>query len=108
MPLIFIGDLIKYKGERNDAFSYIHDIFPTICDFTNVAALATVSCNSLLPVINTNVKEVRDYTYHAYRQFQRAYRKRDYKLIEYVRAKDSTINEGLFEARSRRCWNEWN
>lgn len=108
MPLIFIGDLIKYKEERNDAFSYIHDIFPLICNFTNVAAPATVSCNCLLPVINTNVKEVRDYTYLAYRPYQRAYRKRDYKLIEYVRAKDSTINKVVFEARSRRCWYAWN
>ena len=28
----------------------------------------------------------RDSLYHAYRQYQRAYRKGDYKLIEYVKA----------------------
>jgi arylsulfatase A-like enzyme len=101
VPLVFSGNLIKNKGEHYDAFSYIHDIFPTICDFTNIEAPATVSGKSLLPVINNDVNKVRDYTYHAYRQFQRAYRKGDYKLIEYVREKDSTTNEGEFEAGSR-------
>ncbi len=101
VPLVFSGNLIKNKGERYDAFSYIHDIFPTICGFSNIEAPATVSGKSLLPVINNDVNKVRDYTYHAYRQFQRAYRKGDYKLIEYVRAKDSTTNEGEFEAGSR-------
>ncbi|MGS0527431.1 hypothetical protein ACU8V7_21865 [Zobellia nedashkovskayae] len=49
-------------------------------------APSSVTGKSLLPVINKEKSSVRDYTYHAYKQFQRAYRKGDYKLIEYVRA----------------------
>lgn len=101
VPLIFSGNLIKNKGERYDALSYIHDIFPTICDFVKVPIPASVDGKSLLPVLNKEVKEVRTSTYHAYRQFQRAYRKGDYKLIEYVRAKDESKQEGVFEAGSK-------
>ncbi|ADV49760.1 Arylsulfatase [Cellulophaga algicola DSM 14237] len=101
VPLIFSGNLIKNKGARYDSFAYIHDIFPTICDFTNVDAPNTVSGKSLLPIMTNKVKGVRDYTYHAYRQFQRAYRKGDYKLIEYVRAKDFSKKDGETEAGSK-------
>ncbi|MBA6316131.1 sulfatase-like hydrolase/transferase [Cellulophaga baltica] len=101
VPLIFSGNLIKNKGARYDGFAYIHDIFPTICDFTNVKAPNTVSGKSLLPIINNEVTAIRDYTYHAYRQFQRAYRKGDYKLIEYVRAKDFSKKDGETEAGSK-------
>ncbi|MGA9637893.1 sulfatase-like hydrolase/transferase [Flavobacterium sp.] len=101
VPLIFSGNLIKNKGERYDAFSYIHDIFPTICDFVKVPIPASVDGKSLMPVLNKEAQQVRTSTYHAYRQFQRALRKGDYKLIEYVRAKDESKKEGVFEAGSR-------
>ncbi|QVY66073.1 sulfatase-like hydrolase/transferase [Polaribacter sp. Q13] len=87
VPFIISGK-IKGEGRRIDAFSYIHDIYPTICDVANVKIPESVTGKSLLPVINGDKKQVRDYTYHAYRQHQRAYRKGEYKLIEFVRAPD--------------------
>ncbi|CDF79847.1 choline-sulfatase [Formosa agariphila KMM 3901] len=101
VPLIFSGNLIKNKGDRYDAYAYIHDIFPTISQFTNVPIPSSVSGKSLLPILNNEVNNVRDYTYHAYRQFQRAYRKDDYKLIEYVRANDVSKTEGNFKVGSK-------
>ncbi|WP_366183770.1 sulfatase-like hydrolase/transferase [Flavobacterium ovatum] len=101
VPLIFAGNLIKNKGIRNDAFAYNFDVFPTICEFANIPIPASVTGKSLMPIINNQVKEVRNSTYHAYRQFQRAYRKGDYKLIEYVRAKDYDKKEGESIAGSR-------
>ncbi|WP_405295587.1 sulfatase-like hydrolase/transferase [Algibacter sp. Ld11] len=101
VPLIFSGNLIKNKGTRFDAFSYIHDIYPTICDFVQVPIPASVSGKSLSPIINSKVNQVRNSTYHAYRQFQRAYRKGDYKLIEYVRAQDFSKKEGESISGSR-------
>ncbi|MFY0624676.1 MAG: sulfatase-like hydrolase/transferase [Reichenbachiella sp.] len=88
VPLIISGGLIKENdmGKRIDALTYIHDIFPTICDLAGIEKPETVSGRSLLPVIVGQVDSIRDHTYHAYLQFQRAYRKGDYKLIEYVRA----------------------
>ncbi|MEM9830447.1 MAG: sulfatase-like hydrolase/transferase [Bacteroidota bacterium] len=94
VPFIIAGGAIEGPGRKINALSYIHDIFPTICDLTGVPIPSTVSGKSLLPVINSKKEQVRDHTYHAYQQFQRAYRKGDYKLIEYVRAKDSSRELG--------------
>ncbi|WP_111708265.1 sulfatase-like hydrolase/transferase [Lutibacter citreus] len=101
VPFIISGNLIEDKGRRINALSYIHDIFPTICDLAHVEKPSTIDGKSLVPVINNEVKQVRDYTYHAYKQFQRAYRKGDYKLIEYVRADGKHFKTGEFVAGSR-------
>lgn len=47
------------------------------------------------------------HTYHAYRQHQRAYRKGDFKLIEYVRApdKDRFIGEAITGSRVTQLFN---
>jgi arylsulfatase A-like enzyme len=100
VPFIISGK-IKGNGKRIDAFSYIHDIYPTICDIAQVKIPKSVTGKSLLPVINGEKQQVRDYTYHAYRQHQRAYRKGDYKLIEFVRAPDSDIKTGDFIAGTK-------
>ncbi len=101
VPFIISGGRTPAKEKEIDALCYIHDIFPTICDLVEISAPASVSGVSLKPVIDGCAEQVRDYTYHAYRQFQRAYRKGDYKLIEYVRAKDFDKKTGEFEAGSR-------
>ncbi len=88
VPFVLSGSLIKDKGRKIDALSYIHDIFPTVCDMTNITIPGSVNGKSLVPVIDNKKETVRNETYHAYKQFQRAYRKGDYKLIEYVRAND--------------------
>ncbi|SFC03435.1 Arylsulfatase A [Algibacter lectus] len=101
VPLIFSGNLIKNKGTRFNALSYIHDIYPTICDFVQVPIPVSVSGKSLTPVIKNKKNQVRNSTYHAYRQFQRAFRKGDYKLIEYVRANDFSNKNGASITGSR-------
>lgn len=103
VPFIISGGLINEddKGRREDALCYIHDIMPTICDLARIEIPKTVTGKSLVPEINNDVEQLRDYTYHAYRQHQRAYRKADYKLIEYVRAPDYDKTRGEFVAGSR-------
>lgn len=88
VPFIISGANVEEKGKRIDALTYTYDIFPTICDLTGVSIPESVDGKSVVPIIKGEKKQVRDYTYHAYRQHQRAYRKGDYKLIEFVRAKD--------------------
>ncbi|TSE10774.1 sulfatase-like hydrolase/transferase [Aquimarina algiphila] len=101
VPFILAGGVIKNKGKKIETYNYIHDIFPTICEITNVAIPNSVTGKSLLPVIKQETTEHRKTTYHAYKQFQRAYRKGEYKLIEYVRAKDFNKRKGEFESGSR-------
>ncbi|MEM6964014.1 MAG: sulfatase-like hydrolase/transferase [Bacteroidota bacterium] len=90
VPLIFSGKMLypTDKGRRIDALNYIHDIMPTICDLVDVPIPETVKGKSLVPVIKKETAQIREDGYYAYRQHQRAYRKGDYKLIEYVRAPD--------------------
>ncbi len=103
IPFIISGGLVSAsnKGRREDAFNYIHDIMPTICDMAEIETPSTVNGKSLLPVINNEKETIRDYTYHAYRQHQRAYRKGDYKLIEYVRSPDDDWKRGNIVTGSR-------
>ena len=54
-----------------------------------------------MPVIEGEKTQIRDHTFHAYRQHQRAYRKGDFKLIEYVKAPDHHWKRGDLVAGSR-------
>ncbi|TNJ42548.1 sulfatase-like hydrolase/transferase [Tamlana fucoidanivorans] len=103
IPFIISGGFLdtSNKGRREKAFCYNYDIFPTLCDMAGIKTPGSVTGKSLVPIINHEVNQVRDYTYHAYRQHQRAFRKGDYKLIEYVRAPDSNNKKGDFIAGSR-------
>ncbi|QCX40322.1 hypothetical protein FF125_18405 [Aureibaculum algae] len=33
VPLIFSGGFVQQKGTKYSGLSYIHDIYPTLCDF---------------------------------------------------------------------------
>ncbi|MFY0607682.1 MAG: sulfatase-like hydrolase/transferase [Cyclobacteriaceae bacterium] len=101
VPFIISGGLIKDKGRRLDPLSYTHDIYPTICDLAGVEVPASVKGKSLLPVIDGEKSQVRDYTYHAYKQYERAIRVGNYKLIEYVRAKEENRTGEVSEVGSR-------
>lgn len=101
VPFIISGK-VNGKGRRVDALSYIHDIFPTLCDLAGIEKPESATGKSLAPVLRGEKQQVRHATYHAYRQHQRAYRKGDYKLIEYVRAPDRDgKNKVEFMAGSR-------
>ncbi len=101
VPFILSGGFIKDKGKRVNSLSYTHDIFPTVCDLLTIEAPKSVNGKSLVQVINGREKAVRNATYHAYKQFQRAYRKGDYKLIEYVKAPGVHWKNGPYVAGSR-------
>ena len=103
IPLILSGGAIAEtnKGRREDALCYNYDIMPTLCELAGIETPASVTGKSLVPILNGNQGEVRDHTYHAYRQHQRAYRTGDFKLIEYVKAPDFHKNRGDFVAGSR-------
>jgi arylsulfatase A-like enzyme len=101
IPLVFSGMPLGVKGSRLSALAYNFDIFPTLCQALGIQAPASVMGKSLLPVLRRKVDAVRDHTYHAYSQFQRAYRKGDYKLIEYVRSPDAKRDGKEFVAGSR-------
>ena len=94
VPLIMCGPGIP-AGEKRDAFCYLNDIFPTLCDITDMAVPGTVEGMSLLPAIRDFEQKTRDTLSFAYMDFQRSVRDRRYKLIEYM--VDNTQTTQLFD-----------
>jgi arylsulfatase A-like enzyme len=82
VPLIIAGPDIP-KGKRIDAFVYLFDIFPTLCDVSGIPVPETVEGRSLVPVITSQQATLRKTLFFAYRNIQRAVRDERYKLIEY-------------------------
>jgi len=80
--LILAGPGIP-RGRKIDAFAYLFDIYPTLCDLTGANAPASLEGRSLAPVIRRERREVRDTVFLAYRDVQRAVRRGPWKLIRY-------------------------
>jgi arylsulfatase A-like enzyme len=83
VPLILAGPGIS-PGRRSDAGCYLLDIFPTLCDLSNLETPGTVEGRSLLPAIRDGSTPIRDVLHFAYCDCQRGVRKGRHKLIEYV------------------------
>lgn len=83
VPLIMSGPGIE-KGQKRDAFCYLLDIYPTLCELMGVAIAGSVEGKSLTTVIHNPKQKVRNSLFFAYKGVQRAVRSERYKLIEYV------------------------
>jgi arylsulfatase A-like enzyme len=82
VPLIFSGPGIP-RNQKTDAYVYLLDIFPTICDMLGIDTPNSVDGESFAGIFNGE-KINRQNLYFAYRDCIRAMKNRQYKLIEYV------------------------
>ena len=98
VPLIFAGPGVP-KGRRSDAYAYLLDIFPTLCELTGTPRPASVEGHSLVGAMRDPAATVRDSLYFAYVSSQRAVKNRSHKLIEYA-ARDSGRQTQLFDLRN--------
>jgi arylsulfatase A-like enzyme len=96
VPLIMSGPGIP-AGERRDAFCYLLDIYPTLCDLVGVPIPDSVEGRSLAPALRKGDR-IRDTLSFAYRHLQRSVRDDRYKLIEYVVQGEQTTQ--LFDLES--------
>jgi arylsulfatase A-like enzyme len=83
VPLIIAGPKIP-KNQRTDSWCYLLDIFPTLCDLTELPIPDSVEGKSLMPIINNPQAIVRDVLHFGFMGWQRAVKKGEYKLIEYA------------------------
>ncbi len=83
VPLIFAGPGVP-KGSRSDAFAYLFDIFPTLCELTDIDPPDTVEGLSLVEAMRNPSVTTRETMYFAYCESQRAVKDRQFKLVEYV------------------------
>ena len=73
----------NYTAKHTDAFAYLFDIYPSICDMCGLEKPKSVNGISFAPILNGDKKSVRDDVFAAYRNLQRCYKNHKYKLIEY-------------------------
>ncbi len=83
VPLVMMGPGIP-AGEQREAFCYLIDIFPTLCDLTGRTIPETVEGKSLMPALNDPYEPHRNLLHFAYRDLHRSVMDRRFKLIEYV------------------------
>jgi arylsulfatase A-like enzyme len=83
VPLIIAGPGIP-RG-HSEAFVYLFDLYPTLCELTGSPAPRELDGESLAPVVLGRREGSRDTVLLAYRDVQRAVRRGDWKLIRYPR-----------------------
>ena len=81
-PLILAGPGVP-KGKSTAAFTYLFDLFPTLCELAGVPAPAGVFGESLRPLWDGSKSSLRDTVFLPYIQIQRAVRDERWKLIRY-------------------------
>ncbi|MBI5768376.1 MAG: sulfatase-like hydrolase/transferase [Verrucomicrobia bacterium] len=81
-PFIIGGPGIP-RGREHTAFTYLFDIFPTLCDLTGIAPPAGVFGESVRPLWEGKKEKLRDTVFLPYIQVQRAVRDERWKLICY-------------------------
>lgn len=81
-PLIFAGPGIPQGGSTR-AFTYLLDIFPTLCDMVGIAAPSDLEGASLRPLWEGKKERVRDSVFLPFLDIQRAVRDERWKLICY-------------------------
>ncbi len=85
VPLIFAGPDIP-AGKSTQAFTYLLDVFPTVCDITGVTPPKGLEGESLRPLWEGRKQKIRDSVFLPYIQIQRAVRDDRWKLIAYPKA----------------------
>lgn len=82
VPLVISGPGIL-QDARNEAFCYLLDIYPTLCDLAGIKIPGTVNGISLKNALDTGQPKGRESIFLSYINIQRAIKKDNYKLILY-------------------------
>jgi arylsulfatase A-like enzyme len=81
-PLILAGPGIP-QGKETTAFSYLFDIYPTLCDLLDLPLPEGLAGHTLTPLLTDPGAKVRDSVFLAYAKWMRAVRDDRFKLICY-------------------------
>ena len=83
IPLIMAGPGIA-KNQRNDAYVYLYDIFPTLCEKVGIDIPSSVDGKSFAKLLDGEHGETfRNELYLIFDKFVRGVKDENYKLIEY-------------------------
>ncbi len=81
-PLIIGGPGLP-RRQKTDAFAYLFDLYPTLCELTDIDVPDSVEGTSLVGILRGTEQQVRDRVFTAYK-VQRAIRTERWKLIRYT------------------------
>ncbi len=81
-PLIVVGPGIP-EGRETRAFTYLYDLYPTICGLAGIEAPADLDGHDLRPIWDGRAAKVRDSVFLPFLDVQRAIRDERWKLIVY-------------------------
>ena len=84
VPLIFAGPGIP-RGKSSRAFTYLLDVFPTLCELAGISPPEDLAGSSLRPIWQGKKSSIRDSLFLPFIQIQRAVRDERWKLIAYPR-----------------------
>jgi len=82
VPLIFVGPGLP-RGRSTRAFTYLLDVFPTLCDLLALPPPPGLAGESLRPLWEGTKEQVRDSVFLPFLQIQRAVRDERWKLVAY-------------------------
>lgn len=82
IPMIIAGPGIP-RGGSTPAFTYLHDLFPTLCDLLVLTPPAGLEGESLRPLWEGRKPAVRDSVFLPFLDLQRGVRDQRWKLITY-------------------------
>ena len=80
IPLILSGPGVP-KGQSRDALCYSIDLFPTLCTLAQLPVPSTVQGLEFTPSLADTTKPHRKVLIHAYKNYERALRTPEWKLI---------------------------
>ncbi|RPI81112.1 MAG: DUF4976 domain-containing protein [Planctomycetaceae bacterium] len=81
-PLIIAGPGIP-RGKSSQAFTYLFDLFPTLCDVLGIKPPGALAGKSLKPIWEGRQDRVRESVFLPFLDIQRAVRDERWKLIAY-------------------------
>ncbi|MBL4885152.1 MAG: sulfatase-like hydrolase/transferase [Planctomycetaceae bacterium] len=89
-PLIFSGPGIP-QGKQTEAFSYLFDIYPTLCALTGIQGPAGLEGHDLSSIWKGEKDQVRESVFLPYLNIQRSVRDQRWKLIVYPNINHSQL-----------------
>jgi arylsulfatase A-like enzyme len=98
VPMIIAGPGVP-KGTKYEGFNYLSDIAPTLYEYLNIKAPATVEAKSLVPVFADPSRKLRPQLYNVYGHWSRSIKTADgFKLILYN--VDGVLHTQLFDLKN--------
>ncbi|MBS0001089.1 MAG: sulfatase-like hydrolase/transferase [Cyclobacteriaceae bacterium] len=82
IPMIISGPGIP-ENRTSNAFCYLNDLYPTLCEYVGIKTPASVETSGFLKCLRDPDASHRELLTFAYKNFQRGIRKGPWKYIEY-------------------------